>query len=965
MAESATLDETTARVTELIASSDAMMWGHECAQILGEAIARADAAGLDRYAYAARMRLANNCSQIDDDETLLATFAVLEAQHSADPSRFPVNPGDMELPGLGYSYADLMWIYKWMPGVLTGNPEFSAADVEGAIDDMAAAYQRAGIPGKAITQVNLLWAINRGADADIAHWLEVVAATPTDDYGNCEACSRSLLIDAAIHLGDHERALAILDELIQGDFDCVEEPQDSYAKCLGIMADSGRQRELNIAIDAIMDDSFRLTDEPGTLCNMALFLVTTGDAPRALALVKRVLHCIGDNPLDQATHERQLAALAVVAGANEELSDRPLPEADNPSLYRYLGQEGAHTLRSAGGLARIAALDLSAAFDRRNGTDHHTVTTTAVLETVAGSRSAVTVALPPDAGLAFAETPHNELFPHDDAPRVHVESTDDAVMAVLNYAEMGRASDALVIMRDWLGRVDSPMPAAALLFAGALGCWAEDEAETAEELLTSCIASLEEAGESQLSQMLGELGTRALRRGRTDVGREDVNAALREWGAQGWPVGVRAVGLSLLEISRASRDYDDAWIQLLEEALQEPNASTRGPFWNGFVLRCAVSLAERSRGGERQLDPAATTLAGREHGFAVVANVSWRALSHLALTRNDDQAYDAATRSLLITQAWAGVKERAESAIHLLTVCVSQGRGSEILALNSYLASLTSLMEPRDSLIVHRIRAEALAGTGSLRGADAALGEAFEILARVGEEGQALEGSLLLQRAGVHEKSRRFNAALDDYLAAASACDAAGQDEDAMTSALGGARTSLRQGNSVQAGQLAELVISAIAALGGNVLALAEAKLILADAADRSLQDVDISRALYGDALAACGAIDEETANRYRLRLYEALAKTLWRADCRTEAAEAASTGLTVAVQHFEPSHEVPFRVMLGRLALSQGTHAEAATQGDALMADRYGETGTYEGERLKRHAANLAATSGSEESNQ
>lgn len=971
-------DTVTAHVTELILSSDDMMWGQECAQILGAAIAEAEAAGLDQYAYAARMRLANNSSQVDDNETLLTTFSIIVAQHGEDPARFPRNPADMSLPGLDYPYADLMWIYKWMPGVLAGNPEFSKDDVDGAIADMTADYRREGIPEKAITQVNLSWAINRGVNDEVAHWLEVVAATPTDDYGSCEACSRRLLISAAIQLGNNARALAILDELIHGDFDCVEEPQASYARCLGILADSGKHAELNIAIDAILDDTYRLFDDPVALSDVAVFLVTTGDAPRALALVKRVLHCIGDNPLDQETHERQLAALAVVASANAALADRALPEADKPSLARYLGQEEPHTLASAGDMARSAALDLAAAFDLRNGTDQHTYHVTEILGTVAHSRAAISISLPPDAGLAFAETPHTEIFRSDDAARVHPDGLEGAIAAALTYAEMGRPDDALTIMSEWLPRAEESVSAAALLFAGAVASQARGEHETALALLGSCASSMAEGNQPQLEQLLGELGNDALHRGMGDVEPDQVHAALSRWISRGWATEVCAVGLALLIMARCDTIdtlHASQWLALLDEALLTRGADTEGVddpkglldhlCWGGIV-QWARQVLILQGGHAEPLEPTALTEVARHHPVAAVACHAWRILSELSRDRDDaEQAYAAAVEHVLLAQAWAGAQARAGASTHLLQVCGEQGRGSEVLALSHHLAGMTGLLEPQTALGLHSVRAAALAEMGAVRAADAAISDAFDVLALQGDQASQQEGQLLLQRARLHDARAKRTAALADYLSAARMCEAAGQHQPAMEAALGAARASLRLGSSVQAGQLAELVIAAIGALGQNHVPLAEARIVLADAADRSLNDVNISCTLYHEALACLDDLDQKTATRHRLHIHEALAKSLWSAGLDTEAERAAMSGLEVAIACAEPENEVPYRLLLGRLALSQNRPADAAAQGETLLEERYGETGQIEGSRLQRRAEAMTATHTQPDTNQ
>lgn len=422
----------TTTIVDLIGRAEATPWGAECGALLGEAIALADAAGEEQLAYAARLRLVANASMTHDNELAMATFAICEQTHSTDPLKYPGRTAELDL-GLPPDYNDLYWMWKWVPGWLISTPMFSAADVEQSLTDLANAYQRAGVPGMAVAQRHLDWAVERADLPQIAHWLGVAASLPSDSYSDCNACWLCNQMVALLLLGEVETALRRLDEIITGGFNCAEEPARAYSFVLAELVAAGRLDDARRGLKLIMHSQRGLPDNHAIMGRAMIFLTRCGHSQRALTIGRRCLARVAAAPLRTDAHELLFTALAV-AGAAETAAgrgDRLVPEADEPALTKYLGKTKGTTVAMLAQRAETAARNLAEKFDRRNGTNAHTDT---LEKNLAAPTIDVVLPPPPDAAATLMETFELSADPET--------AIDSLLAAVDELIEAGQLADA-------------------------------------------------------------------------------------------------------------------------------------------------------------------------------------------------------------------------------------------------------------------------------------------------------------------------------------------------------------------------------------------------------------------------------------------------------------------------------------------------------------------------------------------
>ncbi|MDR2453281.1 MAG: hypothetical protein LBD51_01745 [Bifidobacteriaceae bacterium] len=319
--------------------------------------------------YQARVRLTSSASHNGDTDTQLSSFAWCLAKHDSDPRRFP--------SGIG-GPADLMWQYKWMPGALRRSTAFSLDQIEALLDDFEDHYRKAGLGVHAVIAKRFGQAWGTGQIERAKHWREILAATPRDSHSDCEACSLSAEAGFAAAWGQDDEMLRLIDEMVERDLRCVDQPAAALASALAPMLRAGRFED---AKAAHARSYALLRQSRGNLSAMAdhlVFCSITGNLARALRLAERHLPSLAGNPLDESSRLDALAALGVVFESLERAGQgqRPVRGAERPEVAAALGLEagpGGPAVRTASDLAGkawAAAAALAAAFDARNGNSY-------------------------------------------------------------------------------------------------------------------------------------------------------------------------------------------------------------------------------------------------------------------------------------------------------------------------------------------------------------------------------------------------------------------------------------------------------------------------------------------------------------------------------------------------------------------------------------------------------------------
>lgn len=359
------MSKTTRRIKDLFEEIDQTPFGPAERALVDEAIALAVEAGDEKLEYRARMRLTGSANQSGDTDAMLASFAWCLAKHDSDPERFPLD--------IGNGGADLLWQYKWMAGTLGASPIFSREQIDAVLHDMHEHYSRAGMSqsGVIMSRFEDAWVNGRIDEAE--KWRVELAGMPRDEYSHCDACVRSQSSGFFVETNRDAEAITLVEEMIEGNFSCGDEPEHALSRALLPYLRAGRPADAKQAHVR----SYRLArDNPDKLdivANHLVFCAVTGNEARGLALLERHIGWLAHDGLNAAGHFSALVAIGVLLDAVERAGhgDAVVRGADAPGLVAFFGEhDGTWTAAALGEAAWTAAARLADAFDARNGNEY-------------------------------------------------------------------------------------------------------------------------------------------------------------------------------------------------------------------------------------------------------------------------------------------------------------------------------------------------------------------------------------------------------------------------------------------------------------------------------------------------------------------------------------------------------------------------------------------------------------------
>ncbi|GAA4489195.1 hypothetical protein GCM10023094_50380 [Rhodococcus olei] len=348
-------------VAALIGEIDATPYGPAERELIERAITLAEDTGDDAAAYAVRMRLIQSASLTGDTDALLTAFAWCVGRNAADPATFPTQIDDH----------DLLWFHKWVADALASNPVFPRATIAESIEQMETAYRQAGVGLSGVVQTRFWQAFEEGRIDQAARHLEELGRTPRDEYSHCEACVRSEEARFRLATGDLEAGIALVQEMLDQDLECAEEPERAMAHTLVPLLRVDRPGDA----ERMHVRGYRLARGSAAKLDMVglhlIFLSVTGNHQRALELLERHIGWLAHDNLNATAHLDALTAFAVTctAAGTAGLGHEHVRGAEGAPLHRFLGtRPDRWTVDALAQACWRAADELAARFDERNGT---------------------------------------------------------------------------------------------------------------------------------------------------------------------------------------------------------------------------------------------------------------------------------------------------------------------------------------------------------------------------------------------------------------------------------------------------------------------------------------------------------------------------------------------------------------------------------------------------------------------
>jgi hypothetical protein len=337
----------------LLARAERLEPGEGKVVALEEAARLADAHADVARAYEVRDALIDAATFGGFPDRALAAFAWCRGHSQRDPERFPPD--------------GLLWKQKWVVGRLDEFPHIGRAQIEGALEDVAQCFARAGAGERAVLKLRYQAARDMGESTRATALWSEWRQTPRDHLTDCPACELDDELDEHLDRGEYEQVLRKARPLMDGRLECAEVPHQTLGTLLYPLFQLDRleqARDCHLRGYTLVRGN---QDFLATVGEHLEFLALTDNVTRGLALFQRHLGWA----LTHASHRDRFTFLAAALALLERalVGGREREALALPRAFALHSSEGVYELRRVHGWLTAQTESLAARFDTRNGTD--------------------------------------------------------------------------------------------------------------------------------------------------------------------------------------------------------------------------------------------------------------------------------------------------------------------------------------------------------------------------------------------------------------------------------------------------------------------------------------------------------------------------------------------------------------------------------------------------------------------
>ncbi|THV31431.1 hypothetical protein [Glycomyces paridis] len=299
-----------------------------------------------------------------DSTRILVPFARLLRSFDARPEHFDA-----------YLSRSLYWTFKWIVDKMIEQPDVPLESIEHWLDEMRRRYAEAGYSMHAPAAYEMQLAFHIGDYDRVAAAIEALGEAEEDEMSDCTACQYTSLATVVYYAEDDaaDAAMEMLEPVLSGEHSCAHEPHYALALSLLPLVDLGRTEQAR----ANHLRGYQMCKGKEDMVPMwALhveFCALTGNEHRALEILADHARFFD---LDMGVRDRQrLMEVAVLTCRRLKALGFEDVAVPGPGGREWTAT-GLHDW------AETERLALCARFDARNGNDHHSSLSAAVVDAV-------------------------------------------------------------------------------------------------------------------------------------------------------------------------------------------------------------------------------------------------------------------------------------------------------------------------------------------------------------------------------------------------------------------------------------------------------------------------------------------------------------------------------------------------------------------------------------------------------
>lgn len=324
-------------------------------QLLEEAVQLADVKGTLSSQIDARLDLMQAAIFGGADEKSFVAYSWLLSHYDREPELF--------------SHHEIMWRYKWVILTIYNFPQISLAQITAMFGDMQRRYITDNLSLRPLYQnlSRLYRSMGKCAEAD--EYFNKWENSRRDLFADCTTCELNYRADYMVYQGRDEDAIIALEPILSGRLRCAEVPHKTYSEVLLPLIRLKRYEEAA----QYQEKGYRLIkknkDFLSNIGEHIVYLTLAGKFVKALNMLER--HLVWSLTMKNSAILFQFYRAVWFMLSELAETGRDKVHLRLPSDFAAYNADNEYKTKELAAYFEKQLRDIAAAFDRRNGNEHH------------------------------------------------------------------------------------------------------------------------------------------------------------------------------------------------------------------------------------------------------------------------------------------------------------------------------------------------------------------------------------------------------------------------------------------------------------------------------------------------------------------------------------------------------------------------------------------------------------------
>ncbi|MEM7454746.1 MAG: hypothetical protein AAF456_10390 [Planctomycetota bacterium] len=323
--------------------------------LLREAVRLADVAQLEDEGFEARMELISAANFSGHAEESLVAFHWCLSRWKEDQEIY-------------HSYS-VVWKFKWIAGSLKDFPEISRQQILQMEDELGECLQEMGYNLRQLYKLQFGNRQELGEPSElIQEYFDKWQQSPRDVMSDCPVCDDGAAVLHFVKQGQDEKAVELVEEMLDGWQTCENYPLFSYGNVLLPLVELGRNQLAQNYHQASYGKIAGRMNFMTAIADHICYLVRIDDLPKAMSVLEKNFSMLLDSKIPDDRLEFLKAATFLMTALGKR--KHPVRKIRFPDRFDGISRDHRYDTRVLARRFEGEMTEIAQRFDQRNGNDY-------------------------------------------------------------------------------------------------------------------------------------------------------------------------------------------------------------------------------------------------------------------------------------------------------------------------------------------------------------------------------------------------------------------------------------------------------------------------------------------------------------------------------------------------------------------------------------------------------------------